>query len=144
MSQAGDLGIELESCLALRLSELELALLVLADIVDTNSLAEICKDAVLCLVDDRGECVDLLLDLVIGSLCLQRTSLMSPHGILMGCKTHLPQLRLNLPNLTIDVLEFILDPVQLRLAGTLKVDLRQNPDGDAPAQRRTRSSRATE
>ena len=132
MSQAGDLGVELESRLALCLSELELALLVLADIVNTNSLAEICKDAVLCLVDDRGECVDLLLDLVIGSLCLQRTSLMSPHGILMGCKTYLPQLRLNLPDLTIDVLEFILDPVQLRLAGTLKVDFRQNPGEDAP------------
>ena len=70
MSQASDLGIELEPRLALRLSELELALLVLADIVDTNSLAEICKDAVLRLVDDRGECVNLLLDLVIGSLCL--------------------------------------------------------------------------
>ena len=70
MSQASDLGIELESSLAFGLSELELALLILADIVDTNSLAEICKDAVLRLVDDRGECVDLLLDLVIRSLCL--------------------------------------------------------------------------
>ena len=121
VSEAGDLLLVLQPRLALGCGHLQLALLILADIVYTNSLAEICKDAVLRLVDDRGERVDLLLDLVIGSLCLQRTSLMSPHGILMGCKTYLPQLRLNLPDLTIDVLEFILDPGQPRLARFLEV-----------------------
>ena len=70
MGQARDLGIELEARLALGLRELELALLVLADVVHPDLLAEVGEDAVLRFVDHRRERVHLLLDLVVCGLRL--------------------------------------------------------------------------
>ena len=70
MGQARDLGIELEARLALGLRELELTLLVFANVVHSDLLAEVGEDAVFRFIDHSRERVHLLLDLVVRGLSL--------------------------------------------------------------------------
>ena len=70
MGQARDLGVELQARLALGLRKLELALLVLANVVHSDLFAEVAEDAVLRFIDHRRERVHLLLDLVVRGLRL--------------------------------------------------------------------------
>ena len=101
MCQACNLGIILQSCSALLLRSFQLTLLELTDALDTNVLAELGKDFSLSLVDDTPEGINALFESVV-------------------CRLSLTQLRLLLPQFTIDVLDLLFDAIQAKLACTLQ------------------------
>ena len=70
MGQARNLGIELEARLALCLRELQLSLLELADIRDTDRAAERPEDPVFSRVNDRPQRIRPTLDVIMRGLCL--------------------------------------------------------------------------
>ena len=73
MSETRDLLLVLQPRLALGCGNLQLTLFVLADVLDTDSLAEVGEYPVLRFVDHGGEFVNLLLQRVVVSLSLQST-----------------------------------------------------------------------
>lgn len=70
MSEAGDLSVEPQARLALLLGDLELALLILADGLNADLLAEGGKDLVFCLIDDLREAANPLCERIMIRLSL--------------------------------------------------------------------------